>query len=246
MEDTSLIGSTGSTDNTFAMYGMTRKNLNKDADINGAKPLPLFSFLLPTRNRTEGLYRFLQSVVETTNRIEDIEVALCVDEDDPGSHNIAFEGLNVKTIIVPPGATLAELLRNCFSISTGRYVMFMNDDVILRTRDWDLGIHAAFRSFGDDIGLVYVNDLLFRERLSIFPVLSRQSCLQIGVCPAEYRRYRIDNHIFDTYNMLALVGYRQIVYLPDVVFEHLNFQTAPDTEAEKFVSEEGKVYVPNP
>ena len=66
------------------------------------------------------------------------------------------------------------------------------------------------------------------------------------MCPAEYRRYRIDNHIFDTYNLLASLGYRRIIYLPDVVFEHLNHQNTLQVEAEKFVSEDGKVYVPNP
>src|SRR5439155_13020859 len=138
------------------------------------------------------------------------------------------------------------LHRRCFDSSTGRFVIFMNVDVVLRTRDLDRGIYAAFTSFGDDIGLVYVNDLLFREKLCIFPVLSRQACLQIGVCPAEYRRYRIDNHIFDTYNLLAFWGHRRIIYLPDVVFEHFNHQSTPQVEAEKFVSEDGKVYVPNP
>jgi hypothetical protein len=91
-----------------------------------------------------------------------------------------------------------------------------------------------------------VNDLLFRERLSIFPVLSRKASLEIGVCFPKYRRYRIDDHVFDTYNMLALLGYRRIVYLPDVVFEHLNHQTSPAEGSERFVSEEGKVYAPNP
>jgi hypothetical protein len=76
--------------------------------------------------------------------------------------------------------------------------------------------------------------------------------LEIGVCPSQYRRYRIDNHIYDTYNILALLGHRRIVYLPDVIFEHLNKQTASDAKGKKFVLEEkfksddGKVYIPNP
>lgn len=208
--------------------------------------MPLFSFLLPTRKRTAGLYRFLQSVIETTHQVDDVEVALCVDEDDLESQNVVFQNLSIKTAIVPPGATLGELLTNSFNISTGRFVMFMNDDVVIRTRNWDRGIYSAFSSFGDDIGLVYVNDLLFRERLSIFPVLSRQACLEIGVCFPQYRRYRIDDHIFDTYNMLALMGYKRIVYLPDVVFEHMNYQTSSSAEGEKFISTDGKVYAPNP
>jgi len=184
--------------------------------------------------------------METTHRIGEIEIVFCVDEDDAESHCISFEPLTIKTVIVGPGATMGELNRKCFEISTGRFVMLANDDVVLRTKNWDREVYSAFASFGDDIGLVHVNDLLFRDKLCTFPILSRQACLEIGVCPSEYRRYRIDDHIYDTYNILAFLGYRRIVYLPQVIFEHLNHQTTSAGERQKFVSEDNKVYVPIP
>src|SRR5207249_1333792 len=162
------------------------------------------------------------------------------------SHNIQFESLALRTVVTPPGATMGELNRRSFDASSGRFVMLINDDVILRTKNWDRDIYAAFASFGDDVGLIHVNDLLFREKLCTFPILSRDACLEIGICPAGYGRYRIDDHIYDTYNILALLGYRRIVYLPDVIFEHLNHQAISVGAEEKFVSEEGKVYIPNP
>ena len=87
---------------------------------------------------------------------------------------------------------------------------------------------------------------MFRERLCTFPILSRAACLEVGVCPTEYRRYRIDDHIYDTYNLLAHLGHRRILYLTDVVFEHLNFvPQGPVDGAEVFRSEDAKVYRPN-
>jgi glycosyltransferase involved in cell wall biosynthesis len=207
--------------------------------------LPLFSFLIPTRNRISEVNRFLQSVVDTTHRLREIEVVFCVDEDDLGSHNIRFEPLSIKTVIAPQGANMGELNRRCFDASSGRFVMLMNDDVIVRSKNWDREIYSAFASFGDDVGLVHTNDLLFQEKLCTFPILSRKACLEIGVCRPEYRRYRIDDHIYDTYNLLAYLGHRRIVYLPDVIFEHLNHQMTCDETAEKFESETGKFYVPN-
>ena len=44
--------------------------------------MPEFSFLLPTRKRTELVYRFIQSVIDTTSRAEEIEVILAIDHDD--------------------------------------------------------------------------------------------------------------------------------------------------------------------
>ena len=191
------------------------------------------------------VHRLLRSIVDTTHRIEELEIVFCVDDDDSESHSINFDPLTIKTVIVPRGATMGELNRRCFETSSGRFVMLLNDDVVLRTRDWDREVSAAFTSFGDDIGLVHVNDLLFRERLCTFPILSRQACSAIGICPSEYGRYRIDDHIYDTYNMLAFLGYPRIAYLPDVIFEHLNHQVMSKEKDEKFVSDDNKVYLPN-
>jgi GT2 family glycosyltransferase len=205
-----------------------------------------FSFLLPTRGRVDSLGRFLTSVRETARAPEAIEVVLVVDEDDPDSHHVSFEGLAVKTVIVPPGASMGELNRAAFAASSGRYVMLINDDVVVRTRYWDREVSNAFASLGDDVGLIHTNDLLFREKLCTFPVLSRIACQRIGVCPPEYRRYRIDDHITDTYNILGYLGHPRILYLGDVVFEHLNHQEKADGgAAEIFESEDQKVYQPN-
>ena len=152
--------------------------------------MPLISFLLPTRGKPDLARRFLRSLHETAHQPEEIEVILGVDEDDPQSHSITHEGLAVKRVILPPGLTMGALNRACFEASTGRYVMLINDDVIVRTPGWDTAIYRTFAAFGDDIALVHVNDLLFQERLCTFPVLSRKACLEIGICPACYRRYR--------------------------------------------------------
>jgi len=164
--------------------------------------------------------------VDTANRPEEIEVILAVDEDDTPSHSIARESLAVKTVVLPPGMTMGSLNRACFDASSGRYVMLINDDVIVRTQGWDAAVYRAFARYGDDWALVHVNDLLFREQLCTFPILSRKACLEIGICPACYRRYRIDDHIYDTYHLLACLGHDRLIYLEDVVFEHQNYLTS--------------------
>lgn len=205
-----------------------------------------FSFLLPTRGRPEQVRRFAQSVIETAADPSQIEVILCVDEDDPDSHHIDCLPLESKTVVVPPGLSMGALNRACFAASTGRYLMLINDDVIVRTKDWDTTILSLFRGYQDDILLVHVNDLLFREKLCTFPILSRQACLEIGLCPAEYHRYRLDDHIFDTYCLLAHLGHKRIVYLSNVVFEHLNHSSGKaDDSVQAFHSNDDKAYIPN-
>jgi len=70
----------------------------------------------------------------------------------------------------------------------------------------------------------------------------------VGLCPDVYRRYKIDDHIYEIYSMLAHLGYKRIIYLPDVVFEHENHssQVGPYfSEHHVFVSQDSKMYVPH-
>ena len=113
--------------------------------------------------------------------------------------------------------------------SIGDYVMLLNDDVIARTPGWDATALACFRRFPDPFVLVHVNDSIFRDRLCTFPLTTRAFCDRAGgICPAEYVRYRIDDHIEDVFNLLALLGRRRTVYLPDVVFRHCNTVERPE------------------
>ncbi|MGA2256524.1 MAG: glycosyltransferase, partial [Thermoguttaceae bacterium] len=169
--------------------------------------------------------------------------------DDRASHSITHEGLAVKTLILPPGQTMGTLNRACLKASTGRYVVLINDDVIVRTPGWDTTIYRTFAGFGDDIALIHVNDMLFQERLCTFPILSRKACLETGICPASYRRYRIDDHIYDTYYLLAYLGHSRIIYLKDVVFEHENYVAEGAAHANAvntFRTDDGRVYVLDP
>ncbi|MBM4348293.1 MAG: glycosyltransferase family 2 protein [Deltaproteobacteria bacterium] len=179
-----------------------------------------FSFLIPTRGRPQLVKRFFESILDTAYFIEEIEVILCLDDDDWESQNISDERLSIKKVVFPKGSNMGSLNRACFEASSGRYLILINDDVIIRTKGWDKTISAVYSTYSDDIALIHVNDLLFRESLCTFPILSRRACLKIGICPEEYRKYRIDDHIYDTYQMLAYLGHRRILYLADVVFEH--------------------------
>lgn len=208
------------------------------------------SFLMPTRKRVPLVHRFFQSVLDTAADPDQIEIILATDDDDPESHEITHPSLCVKTVIIPRGSTMGNLNRACFDASSGRYVMLINDDVILRTKNWDLAVAGAFATYEDDIALIHVNDLLFREKLCTFPLLSRKACLEIGICQAEYQRYKIDDDIYAIYNLLAHLGHKRITYLPEVIFEHENFEQITrehrKTEGSLYIADDDKVYVPNP
>lgn len=199
---------------------------------------PTFSLIVPTRGRPARLRHLLDSVAATAARPGRIEVVLVADADDPESHGVCRPELTVRCVVGPPGRTMGALNAAGYEAARGEYVMLLNDDVVSRTRGWDETVLRCFRRFPDPVALVHVNDTLIRDYLCTFPILPREYCELIGgICPVEYRRYRIDDHIEDVFNLIAVLGHRRTVYLPDVLFEHLNAVQHPTA---------GRVYESDP
>jgi hypothetical protein len=177
-------------------------------------------------------------VARTLANPQDVEVILVVDANDPASSAVSHQSLNLRQVVVPPGLTMGSLNMAGYEACRGTYVMLLNDDVIIRTRRWDERVRACLRRLPDDIALIHVNDTLFRDKLCTFPLVSRVFCeICGGVCPREYSRYRIDDHIEDIFNLMSALGKRRTFYLPDLVFEHCN--TIEDPRA-------GRVYASQP
>jgi hypothetical protein len=201
---------------------------------------------MPTRHRLALVQRFLDSLAAATDRLDKIEVVLGVDDDDPESHVITHSKIPLKIVIVPRGGTMGQLNQKCFEASTGRFVFAMNDDVIAETKGWDTRVYEILRRFPDDIVLVHVNDDLFGRRLCTFPIISRRSCLEIGAFGLQYRRYKIDDHIYETYALLEKLGYNRVVFLEDVLFRHENFGESHEVNVTQtaFFAADGKRYAP--
>src|SRR5262249_38893742 len=177
--------------------------------------MPDFSLIVPTRGRPEQLRRFLASVAATARAPDALEVVLVLDDDDSASTCVTDEAIPLRHVVVRPGQTMGALNAAGYGASTGRYVMLLNDDVVVRTPGWDAKIRACFRAFPDEILLVHVNDTVFQKALCTFPIVSRRFCeLAGGICPCDYVRYRIDDHIEDVFNLLGVLGPRRSLYLP--------------------------------
>jgi len=199
-----------------------RDSIRRGTDVT-SNDSPLFSILLPTRGRPEGLRRLMDSFKATTACPDTVEVITVVDQDDTQTLQFEYNGFALKRVLVEPGLNMGMLNMAGYGAATGRYIMLLNDDVIVRTPRWDKKVLDAFKTYADEIVLVHVNDKIFEEKLCTFPFLPRKYCeLAGGICPRDYIRYRIDDHIYNVFNLLAVMGKIRILYLPEVVFEHTN------------------------
>jgi glycosyltransferase involved in cell wall biosynthesis len=201
-------------------------------------PFPAFSFIVPTRGRPEGLRRLIDSLRSTATDPDCFELIAVVDEDDEGSRSFHHPHPSFRCVVTPPGLAMGELNLAGYAVSQAPLVMLLNDDVVVRSDGWDVILRSAAARFPDGMVLLHTNDLLFGPTLCTFPLLPREFCeLAGGVCEASYHRYRIDDHIHHVFDLLRVLGYSRRVYLPEVVFEHLNKVEADGQPA---------AYVPNP
>ncbi len=183
---------------------------------------PRLSLIVPTRQRPRELAQFLDSVTGTVADPRAVELVLVVDADDPTSA-VSHRQLQLVHAVGSPGRTMGQLNQAGFLASSGDYVMLLNDDVIVRTSGWDEKLLSVVSQYPDGIVLAHVNDTLMGEHLCTFPLVSRIYCqLAGGICPVDYHRYRIDDHIQEVFQLLALVGESRTVYLPEIEFEHTN------------------------
>ena len=184
------------------------------------------SLLLPTRGRPELAQRALDSIAKTTETLSAVEVIVCVDEDDPASHALDHSDVIVKRIIVPRqnmGAYNAICLQN----SSGSISIAINDDMVIRTQGWDQKIRTIDDQHKDGIYLAYSNDLFKGKNQATFPILSKQlTDLIEAPYPFDYKGAFIDIHLMDIFMRLKAKGKDRLVYIPDVVFEHLHFRTS--------------------
>ena len=125
----------------------------------------LFSLIVPTRGRPTEFRRLLDSLRDTAQDATSIEVIAVIDEDDQESQAFEYEGLRLERVLVSPGQTMGRLNLTGYAVAQGRYLMLLNDDVVVRTAGWDTQFARIFERYPDGIVLAHVNDLIFRDRL---------------------------------------------------------------------------------
>lgn len=190
---------------------------------NVASP-PEISILLPTRERLSQVSRFLNSAADTADHPDRLEVVLYVDRDDELSHTIEHSHLKLVKLI-RTRAKMGVMAQTCYENSTGRHVMLLNDDAVCRTRGWDTAVLQTFAGFTDGVALVWCNDLYRKHLIPVFPTLSRRTCeLLGGICPPDYSHDCIDAHLFDIFKKLEALGHQRLVYLHEMVLEHMHHE----------------------
>ena len=192
----------------------------------------MISILCPTRKRLAEFNRMLQSIHDTAARAMAIEVVGYLDEDDETNYEQLakyvpglgkFNGAIRLTLIRGKRIVLSNMWNKCAAAASGDIFMQGNDDIVFRTKAWDVLVEKEFAKVPDRILMVHGNDGSGgasgeKGIFAVHPFVSRKWYEVLGYVTAPY----FASDFGDTWiNHIANAIDRRR-YVP-IVIEHMHY-----------------------
>lgn len=211
------------------MNTLKRNIRNRDS-----KKLQL-SILVATRNRIQSMHRLVESIDDTAENPQVIELVFGIDHDDHKSEIAAYElsensktQIRVKRLTPRKELSLSKIGNELFKFSQAPVVGCFGDDVVFRTKGWDIAIIAEFEK---DCGiLVYGDEYLQRGQLATHFFTHRRVHNSFGY----YMNEKFNRVYMDTWWDYIYRSRKRARYRPDLVFEHLHPSVYPMLEDKLF------------
>lgn len=179
------------------------------------------SLITPTRGRPDKLYRMWESVMNTANEPHNINLNLYIDDDDTLTQ-FSVRELEVKypqqiKYVIGPRIVLAQMHNEIWNICDGELLQFAGDDVVFRTKNWDIMLRDAFAQSVDKIILAYGDDGYWGPNFSTHSCIHQNWAKAVGYAtPPYFSADWSDTWIFEVATQL-----NRLVYLP-ILIEHMH------------------------
>lgn len=193
------------------------------------------AIIVPSRGRPNNIDRLHRAMLGTASKVD---LVVAVDDDDPHLpgyqaiwelHNHGF------ALGVGPRLRLVGTLNATALAVENRYIGFMGDDHMPRTKGWDDRYIASLDDSGPG-GMVFGNDMIQGPNLPTQIAMDRRIVDTLGfMAPPVLTHLYVDNFWLDLGHELATLR-----YLPDVVVEHLH-PVAGNTEWDDTYAEANSV-----
>jgi glycosyltransferase involved in cell wall biosynthesis len=175
--------------------------------------------VVPSRGRPENADRLAKAFIDTN---AEADLYIVIDNDDPKWNEYAKnESLTVLPADNKTGGcaaslnTGAVLLLDVTKFPLYDYFVFMGDDHLPRTKNWD---KALIQTLGLQTGIAYGDDLLQGENLPTAFAMTRDLVNELRgmTFPGCIHLY------FDNFVKQLGIDLKCLRYLPDVIIEHLH------------------------
>jgi len=181
-----------------------------------------FSILLPTRGRPDRVETFLDSIEDTADNVDRIEVVIRIDRDDDlmMRHKFKPRSLVFRLLIGPRAKCLSDCWNECWRHSKNDILMLAGDDLIFRTPLWDSEIRREIKSFPYNIGLVYgADNNPYRRKNATHPFVHRTWTELVGYFTPPNLDYGND-----TWLEMVAKKINRITFRPDILIEHMHYR----------------------
>lgn len=171
----------------------------------------MIAVVCPSRSRPVNAQRLVNSIRQTE---ADVDLFVCVDDDDPCLDQYRALDLAGVELVVGPAKRFAAWLNTYAPMIAPAYdiIGWLGDDNICRTPHWDRMIAEAMLP----LGVVYGDDLFQRERLATAAFVDTRIVQHLGwMAPPGVDHLYVDNTWMSIGEHLGT-----LTYLPDVVIEH--------------------------
>ena len=176
------------------------------------------TLIVATRERSLNVVRFWQSFKNTVTT-DDVDILFLIDADDVVTQQ-TIQGLGATEVkaLVGKRENVPIRINEAWSSVTSDIVGLFGDDIVFQTKSWDRKVVEAFKTWPDEIGVVYGSDGFQNEKLCTHPFLSRKWIETLGYAAHDgFFHYCVDTWLHDVARRV-----NRLLYLPDVLFEHLH------------------------
>ncbi len=191
-----------------------------------------FSILIPTRSRPNNVERVLNSILDTSGDIKNVEVLFYYDEDDEIFKNElkriidVFHDFNFSFFTEKPGIVKYNNWWDyLYKKSVGKYIMHGGDDLVFRTKNWDIilssGIEEQITKNGDRILLAGTWDGAEDHKdgcLITHSILTKDMVENLGYFTTGY----FSSNFNDTWFTEIAKKIDRLYYRGDILIDHLH------------------------
>lgn len=141
----------------------------------------LVSVLIPTRKRTQLVYRSVNSLLSLSSHPSNIEIIIAHDEDDNDSCTY-FKDAEWTDLIKHYNAANQNLQCPCWGYKAlnkyytamaqqaqGHWLIIWNDDALMQTHGWDKHLLENM----DFIGMLHMPTVNYKPNLTLFPIIPK-------------------------------------------------------------------------
>jgi hypothetical protein len=180
----------------------------------------MISILAPTRKRPQNIKRLVDSIVNTVNVIENIELLVYIDDDDAESIPALSEAAERVSVNAVQGNKLigSQMYNELGKIAQGDIIMFAADDIVFGTLAWDVTVETNFAGLEDKILLVYGNDGFQNGRIATHGFIHRHWVDIVGyVLPPKLASAYTDEWVTDLAKRVNRCQYEE-----KIIVEHMH------------------------